>query len=132
MDDKPTRPSPVRDYLGRHPETETVEVVLTDLNGVYRGKWLPAEAIGKVLDGKFKMPLTSVTCDIWGRDVPALCRETGDGDGICTAIEESVRPLPWLQRPTAQLFLQLNTEDGAPWAFDPRVVLEMTSTPVPW
>jgi glutamine synthetase len=123
MDDKPTHPSPVRDFLSRHPETETVEVVLTDLNGVYRGKWLPAEAIGKVLDGKFKMPLTSVACDIWGRDVPALCRETGDGDGICSAIEESIRPLPWLQRPTAQLFLQLNTEDGTPWAFDPRVVL---------
>jgi glutamine synthetase len=123
MDHTPTPTSPIRNFLRRHPDTETVEVVLTDLNGIYRGKWLPAEGIGKVLDGKFKMPLTSVACDIWGRDVPALCRETGDGDGICTAIEDSIRPLPWLQRPTAQVFLQLNTEDGTPWAFDPRVVL---------
>jgi glutamine synthetase len=70
------------------------------------------------------MPLTSVSCDIWGRDVPALCRQTGDGDGICEAIEETISPLPWLPRPTAQLFLQLNTEDGVPWEFDPRVVLK--------
>jgi glutamine synthetase len=124
MNDLHTRASPVRDYLERNPETRTVEVVLTDLNGVYRGKWLPADTIGKVLKGKFKMPLTSVSCDIWGRDVPALCSDTGDGDGICTAVEETIRPLPWLDRPTAQVFLRLCTEDGVPWGFDPRVVLD--------
>ncbi|MGK2924818.1 MAG: glutamine synthetase family protein [Lysobacterales bacterium] len=116
--------SPVSRFLKRHPETETIEVVLTDLNGIYRGKWLPIEGLYKVLNGKFKMPLTSVSCDIWGRDVPALCRQTGDGDGICEAIEETISPLPWLPRPTAQLFLQLNTEDGVPWEYDPRVVLK--------
>ena len=124
MNDTNPSNSPVRRYLKNHPETETVEVVLTDLNGIYRGKWLPIEGIDKVLNGKFKMPLTSVSCDIWGRDVPALCRQTGDGDGICEAIEETISPLPWLPRPTAQLFLQLNSEDGVPWEFDPRVVLK--------
>jgi glutamine synthetase len=119
--------SPVRQYLAEHPETEIVEVVLTDLNGVYRGKWLPVNAIDKVLEGRFKMPLTAVSCDIWGRDVPALCRETGDGDGLCEALEETIRPLPWISRPTAQLFLQLNTEDGTPWEYDPRVVLRNVS-----
>ena len=124
MNDDQRRTSPVREYLAQNPETETVEVVLSDLNGIYRGKWLPADGIDKVLEGKFKMPLTAVACDIWGRDVPALCRQTGDGDGICSAVEDSIRPLPWLERPTAQLFLQLNTEDGTPWEFDPRVVLK--------
>lgn len=123
MTAQPRDDSPVLRYLAEHPDTEIIEVVLSDLNGIYRGKWLPVKGIDKVLDGRFKMPLTAVSCDIWGRDVPALCRQTGDGDGICTALEETIRPLPWLQRPTAQLFLQLNTEDGAPWEFDPRVVL---------
>ena len=116
--------SAVGKFLEAHPDVETLEVVLTDLNGVYRGKWLPAAAANKVVEGKFKMPLTAVSPDIWGRDVPALCEKTGDGDGLCEAIGESIRPLPWLSRPTAQLFLQLNTEDGAPWGFDPRVVLK--------
>ena len=124
MSNSNTVSSPVRRFLAEYPETEIIEVVLTDLNGIYRGKWLPVNGIGKVLDGKFKMPLTSVSCDIWGRDVPALCRQTGDGDGICIAIEETVRPLPWFKRPTGQLFLQLNSEDGVPWEFDPRVVLK--------
>ena len=124
MKNSNTVSSPVRRFLAEYPETEIIEVVLTDLNGIYRGKWLPVNGIDKVLDGKFKMPLTSVSCDIWGRDVPALCRQTGDGDGICIAIEETVRPLPWFKRPTGQLFLQLNSEDGVPWEFDPRVVLK--------
>jgi glutamine synthetase len=116
--------SPLSLFLEDHPETETIEVVLTDLNGIYRGKWLPASSASKVLDGKFKIPLTAVSPDVWGRDVPALCEKTGDGDGICEAIESSIRTLPWLSRPTAQLFVQLNTDNGTPWGFDPRVVLK--------
>ena len=116
--------SPVRQFLADHPEVQTFEVVLTDLNGIFRGKWLPRSGIEKVLNGKLKMSLTSIAADIWGRDVPVLCRQTGDGDGICTALESSIRLLPWLERPTAQLMLQLNTEDGTPWGFDPRVILK--------
>lgn len=123
-DNHPNSPeSPARSFLEKHPDIETVEVVLTDLNGVYRGKWLPVSAFSKVFGGQFKMPLTSVSPDIWGRDVPVLCEKTGDGDGICSAVEESIRLLPWLPRPTAQMFLQLNTENGKPWGFDPRTVL---------
>ena len=116
--------SPVRDFLAAHPEVQTIEVVLTDLNGVLRGKWLPRSGIEKVLNGKLKMSLTALSADVWGRDVPVLCRQTGDGDGICVALEDSIRLLPWLERPTAQLMLQLNTEDGTPWGYDSRVILQ--------
>jgi glutamine synthetase len=116
--------SPVRQFLVDHPEVQTFEVVITDLNGILRGKWLPRSAIDKVLDGKLKMSLTSLSADVWGRDVPILCRQTGDGDGICVALEKSIRLLPWLERPTAQLMLQLNTEAGVPWGYDSRVILQ--------
>jgi hypothetical protein len=33
--------SPVRQFLADHPEVQTFEVVITDLNGILRGKWLP-------------------------------------------------------------------------------------------
>ena len=57
--------SAVVQFLDDHPGVETVEVVLTDLNGVYRGKWLPAATLPKVLEGTFIMPLTAVSPDIW-------------------------------------------------------------------
>jgi glutamine synthetase len=116
--------APLLKFLQENPQIETVEMVLSDLNGIYRGKWVPVSSAKKVLEGKFKIPLTAVSPDIWGRDVPALCEKTGDGDGICEAVEGSARLLPWLPRPTAQVFLQLNLEDGTPWQFDPRVVLK--------
>jgi glutamine synthetase len=115
--------SPLTRFLADRPAIETLELVLTDLNGALRGKWLPRDAVDKVRSGQFKMPLTAVTADVWGRDVPALCERTGDGDGLCAAIEDSVRTLPWLARPSAQVLLQLNTANGEPWGCDPRFVL---------
>ena len=46
--------SPVRAFMAQHPEVQTFEVVLTDLNGILRGKWLPRAAMEKVLNGNFK------------------------------------------------------------------------------
>ena len=124
MNDHASAPSQVRAFLARHPQVRTLEVVLTDLTGIFRGKWIPAVAVDKILGGDLKISLTAVSADVWGRDVPSLCQKTGDGDGFCTPIESSIRLLPWRDQPTAQLFLQLNTEDGKPWGYDPRVVLK--------
>jgi glutamine synthetase len=110
-------------FLQKNPDIETFEVLITDLNGLLRGKWLPRESIKKVFSGDFKMPLSTVVADIWGRDVPVICDATGDGDGLCTPILSSLKRLNWLKRPTAQLFLQLNDQEG-PCGFDPRVVLK--------
>jgi glutamine synthetase len=111
-------------FFQQHPDIETVEVLLTDLNGVLRGKWLPAENLRRVIDGNFKMPLTAVTPDIWGRDIPSICEATGDGDGICQAVSGSLKTIPWLKRPTAQLLLRMSEDNGPAWGCDPRVVLE--------
>jgi glutamine synthetase len=111
-------------FLEQHPHIETVEVLLTDLNGTLRGKWLPIDNLKRVVGGDFKMPLSAVAPDIWGRDIPSLCESTGDGDGICQPVAGSLKTIPWLKRPTAQLQLIMTEEDGTPWGYDPRVVLE--------
>jgi len=109
-------------FLADNPDIEVFEVLLVDLNGVLRGKWIPRDTFESVLDGRLKMPLTAVTPDIWGRDVPALCSHTGDGDGIVVPTLRTLNRIPWLKRPTAQIFGYL-TDAGEPWGFDPRVVL---------
>ena len=89
-------------FLSDNPDIETFEVLCTDLNGALRGKWLPRNKLEEICRGdEFKMPLTTVTPDIWGRDVAELCSATGDGDGPCTPIISSLKRLPWLERPTA-------------------------------
>ena len=112
-----------RKFLADNPDIEVIEALLVDLNGVHRGKWIPRHKLESVFAGEMRMALTGVTPDIWGRDVPALCAETGDGDGICVPTARTLKRLPWLARPTAQVYLQL-THEGEPWGYDPRVVLE--------
>lgn len=113
-----------RQFLSDNPDIDTIEVMLTDLNGGLRGKWLTRDNLDKVFKGDVKMALTTVTPDIWGRDVAQLCDSTGDGDGICQPIVSTLKRLPWLKRPTAQMFMQLTGDDGEPWGYDPRVVLQ--------
>ena len=43
-------------FLHSNPEIEIFEVILHDLNGIQRGKWLPREQIGKLFKGGYKMP----------------------------------------------------------------------------
>jgi len=112
-----------RKFLADNPDIEVIEALLVDLNGVHRGKWIPRHKLESVFAGEMRMALTGVTPDIWGRDVPALCAETGDGDGICVPTARTLKRLPWLARPTAQVYLQL-THEGTPWGYDPRVVLD--------
>ncbi|MGD8829412.1 MAG: glutamine synthetase family protein [Pseudomonadales bacterium] len=114
--------TPAEQFLADNPDIEVIETLLVDINGVNRGKWVPPEKLPDVLAGDFRLPLTAVASDIWGRDVPALCALTGDGDGICRPDVRTLTRLPWLERPTAQLYLEL-THEGAPWAWDPRAVL---------
>lgn len=111
-----------RQFLADNPDIEVIEVLLVDLNGVHRGKWIPRHKLESVFEGGLRLALTGVTPDIWGRDVPELCSTTGDGDGICVPTVRTLKRLPWLSRPTAQMYLHL-THRGEPWGFDPRVVL---------
>ena len=47
-------------FLQENPDIEMFEVLLHDLNGVQRGKWLPRDKIHKLFTGGYKMPLVAV------------------------------------------------------------------------
>ncbi len=89
---------------------------------MHRGKWISRRKLKSVFSGDFRIALTGVSADIWGRDVPELCEKTNNGDGICVPTLRTLKRLPWLSTPTAQLYLHL-THEGEPWGYDPRVVL---------
>ena len=42
--------------------------VVVDINGVFRGKRLPASATEKVFKGNLKLPASTLHVDIFGRD----------------------------------------------------------------
>ncbi|MGF1503250.1 MAG: glutamine synthetase family protein [Paracoccaceae bacterium] len=116
---------PVAAFRTAYPEIEAVEVFVTDLNGIARGKLLPAEQIAKAVEGRVRMPISAVGLDVLGQDVPenGNAIERGDPDGPLLPVVERLGPMLWAGRPTAQLPCVMGEADGTPCAYDPRAVL---------
>ncbi len=113
------------DFLDLHPEIEVIEAFVIDANGVPRGKWIPRDRARDVLANGMALPRSIYALDVWGRDVlgAGLADGTGDPDGNCMPILSSIAPVPWLSRPTAQIFLGMRNDDGTGFYADPRNVL---------
>ncbi len=117
--------SEVVEWLGGHPEVSSLRAAIFDLNGIARGKRIPAAQAAKVLQGDMRMPVSIAGIDIWGEDIVGgrLVFETGDADGICEWTGRGPLPIEWTPRPTGFIPLWLATEDGAPFPGDPRRAL---------
>ncbi len=110
-------------FLDLHPHIETFEVLLPDINGHLRGKWVSRDNMAKVFEGGFKLPVSTLAFDIWGRDIGKTVFDDGDADGICLADADSLAPVPWLARPTGQVLVSMGTVHGECYDGDPRAVL---------
>lgn len=96
--------------------------VICDMNGVLRGKRLPVSELEKIASGELKLPVSTLSVDIWGRDVFGTGKvfETGDHDG---ALEPALRApliLDWMSPPSALIFMQMKNPDGSAFETDPR------------
>ncbi|MCB2113277.1 MAG: glutamine synthetase [Parvularculaceae bacterium] len=114
-----------RDFLSATPELKFVDAFVADLNGVLRGKRLPAKAAMKIFESGLRLPRSLVGVDIWGTDVlnNGLVVDTGDSDGVCVALEPGLVRAPWHEQPTAQTQLMMCEADGSPFLADPRQLL---------
>lgn len=101
-----------------------VDAFLTDLNGVLRGKRLPAKSAMKLFENGMRLPRSLVGVDIWGADAfeNGLVLETGDGDGLCAPVSD-LTPVPWAEAPTAQVLMMMGEAGGEPFLADPRQAL---------
>ena len=112
-------------FFETHPEIDVLEAFIVDVNGQLRGKWVPVHNAAKVMEGKLRFPSSSFSLDIWGNEVPAsgLGVATGDRDGVCIPVPETLGVVTWSERPMAQILLSMNDRDGAPFFADPRHAL---------
>lgn len=112
-------------FLAQHPDTEYIELVWPDMNGVIRGKWLPVSEIGRLATGQ-RLPASTYALDIFSQDTDAdgLALKIGDPDGIATPLLHTLRPMIWSHRPAAQVLMTLTDTDWvSPNPYDPRAAL---------
>jgi glutamine synthetase len=106
-------------------ESEFIEAFIIDVNGVPRGKWLQRDKAKSLLGTGIAMPRSAYLLDIWGRDIVegGIAYDTGDPDGLCTAVPHSITRMTWSEGTAAQALLTMREQDGSYFYLDPRGVL---------
>jgi glutamine synthetase len=119
-------------FLKAYPDTQLLELLQPDMNGIFRGKRLPADEFSKLFDDGVNYCASSVVMDTKGEAFDSVYygNRDGDPDVMSQAVEGSLVPVPWALQPTAQVLLQLNNIDGSPYFADPRTVLETALKPL--
>jgi glutamine synthetase len=119
------RPKEVSEFLERHPDIEVVQLVITDLNGVARGKNIAREELAALFGPGRNVAGSILGLDVTGEDVEdtGLVWAVGDADQTCRPVAGTLARAAWLVRPTAQVLGTLFELDGRPARADPRHVL---------
>ncbi|AYN93460.1 MULTISPECIES: glutamine synthetase family protein [Pseudomonas] len=113
------------DFLQAHPEVQFVDLLISDMNGVVRGKRIDRNSLPKVFERGINLPASLFALDITGSTVEStgLGLDIGDADRVCYPIAGTLSMEPWQKRPTAQLLMTMHEMEGAPFFADPREVL---------
>ena len=112
-------------FLDANPDIEAIQLVVTDANGVARGKNIAREELAAFYRDGRNVAGSILGLDMTGEDVEAtgLVWAVGDADQCCRPVAGTLRRAPWLQRPTAQVLGAMYELDGRTAAADPRHVL---------
>ncbi|WP_262696395.1 glutamine synthetase family protein [Kordiimonas aquimaris] len=115
----------VSQFLARYPDTKYLDVLLPDINGIFRGKKVEISAIEKIAKGQFYFPITTAFLTTNGANAEYILDEYGsDPDRACVPISGSLQIVPWANRPTAQVMVVSQDADGTPLFSNPQSVVE--------
>jgi len=121
----------LRRLLRQHPDIATMELLVPDLLGIFRGKRIRSTSFEKTCDDGFWFCAGTLLMSTLGEVLPGM---VGDGDGDpdipCRLVPGSIAPVPWAARPTAQALFRMYENSGEPYFADPRAVLERSIAPL--
>jgi glutamine synthetase len=112
-------------FLEAHPEIEAFDVVLTDANGVGRGKIIRRHELPGLYENGRHLPISILGLDITGEDVheTGLIWDSGDGDLRAWPIPGTIVPLHGTAPARGQVLMSMYHLDGTPMTSDPRHAL---------
>jgi len=109
-------------YLGEHPETQHVDAIFIDLCGFVRGKRYPVAEAEKLFTSGLQIPYSVYLLDVTGANSDPCGRgfSDGDPDGTALPIPGTLVPVPWSERPGAQVLMTMFDQQGRPCMVEPR------------
>ena len=115
-------------FLAAHPAVANVDLLVTDPNGIVRGKRVRRDVLPKVFEQGICLPGSVFACDINGETVESsgLGFHRGDADDLCRPVPGSLTLTGWERGADAQLIMTMFDHAGRPFFADPRQVLGRT------
>lgn len=112
-------------FLAAHPDIEAVDLVLTDANGIGRGKIIRRHELPDFYRGGRHLPISILGLDICGEDVheTGLIWDQGDGDLRAWPVPGTLVALHGTRPARAEVLMCMYTLDGRPMTSDPRHAL---------
>jgi glutamine synthetase len=112
-------------FLAANPDIEAVDLVLTDANGIGRGKIIRRHELLDFYRGGRHLPISILGLDICGEDVheTGLIWDQGDGDLRAWPVPGTLVRLHGTRPARAEVLMGMYTLDGAPMTSDPRHAL---------
>lgn len=113
-------------FLDAYPDIEAFDIVLTDANGIGRGKIIRRHELPALYEHGRHLPISILGLDITGEDVheTGLIWDSGDGDLRAWPIPGTLVPLHGTNPPRGQVLMSMYRLDGTPMASDPRHALK--------
>ncbi|AEX99792.1 glutamate--putrescine ligase [Oceanimonas sp. GK1] len=115
-----------REFLERNPDINSIDLMIGDINGVIRGKRIPRDSLLKAYEEGVCLPASLFALDINGNTIEetGLGLDQGEGDRLCFPVPGTLSRVPWQDRPCAQVLMSMYENDGSPFVYDPRHVLQ--------
>ena len=119
-------PDEAQRFLEQHPDLTSIDLLIPDLNGVFRGKRIQAETLMHAFEDGICLTKSLFASDITGMtaDDAKLGFEIGDMDCLCWPIAGSLMLTPWKKRKEAQLQMAMDDGHGNAYLGDAQHVLD--------
>jgi glutamine synthetase len=118
-------PAEAEAFLAAHPQIEAIDLILTDSNGIARGKIIRRHELMAIYTSGRGFPISILGLDIVGEDVheTGLIWDQGDGDLKAWPIPGTLVALHNTRPARAEVLMALHELDGRPMTSDPRHAL---------
>lgn len=125
MADPRADPAEASAFLEANGSVANIDLLITDANGIVRGKRVRRDVLQKVFRKGICLPGSIFGCDICGDTVEAtgLGFDRGDSDDLCYPVSGTLSLTGWSSGADAQLIMTMYEADGSPFFADPRQVL---------
>lgn len=112
--------------LKHNPEIRHIEMMIPDINGCIRGKWLPISALDSLYTQGVRLPGSVFALDFWGNEVlkSGLVSENGDPDSVCLPVAGGFTVHEQTSPPTAQVLVNMYNVDETPFMLDPSQIID--------